>query len=110
LPFATPGTPGVIVLLAANFGLLLVAGVFNPTYATHRLAMTRDDVLARVVAAWSTGTRSVKPLFIVVGGAVAAVMGVRTALGVGGALCLISALVLPRAHEPVLQKAESLAE
>jgi MFS family permease len=109
LPFATPGTPGVVVFLAANFGLLLVAGVFNPTYATHRLTVTRDDVLARVVAAWSTGTRSVKPLFIMVGGVVAAVAGVRAALGVGGALCLISAVVLPHAHEPVLEKAKSLA-
>ena len=96
IPFAGPGPAGLFLLLVANFGLLLVAGIVNPAFAAYRLDVTPDGVLARVITAWSISSRSVKPLFIAAGGALAAITDVRTAIGVGGAVTLLSVLLLPR--------------
>lgn len=96
IPFAGPGPAGVALLLVTNFCLLFAAGVFNPAFAAYRLDVTPDGVLARVITAWSISSRTVKPLFIAAGGALAAITDVRTAIGVGGAVCLLSVLLLPR--------------
>lgn len=94
-PFAFPGPAGVVLLIAADFGLLLVAGIFNPTYSAYRLSLIDDTVLTRTLTAWSTGTRTAKPIFITLGGIAAGVVGVRFSLGIGAVLCLLSAAALP---------------
>jgi predicted MFS family arabinose efflux permease len=89
------GTPGLVVMIAADTCLLAAAGVFNPSFTTYRMSATDDHLMARVVTAWSVSARTAQPLSMVVGGAVAAFGGVRVAVLVAGVLCLASALLLP---------------
>ncbi|MEU1616425.1 MFS transporter [Streptomyces sp. NPDC005722] len=95
LAWAPPGPLGTVVLITADTFLLVAAGVFNPSFATYRMAATDDAVMTRVVTAWSVGSRTAQPLAMLAGGAVAAVGGVRVAIVVAGLLCLGSALLLP---------------
>ncbi|MEU1536838.1 MFS transporter [Actinacidiphila glaucinigra] len=89
------GPLGPVVMITADTFLLLAAGVFNPSFTTYRMAATDDGVMTRVVTAWSVGSKTAQPLSMLVGGAVAAVGGVRAAILVAGVLCVASALLLP---------------
>ena len=90
IPLAAPGLGGLILLMATSFGLLLCAGVFNPAFTAHRMAITREDMMSRVLAGWSVGGRLTQPLFIAAGGALATVTSLRTAIAVAGILCVTS--------------------
>jgi len=90
IPLAAPGLGGLILLMATSFGLLLCAGVFNPVFTAHRMAITREDMMSRVLAGWSVGGRLTQPLFIAAGGALATVTSLRTAIAVAGILCVTS--------------------
>ncbi|MGN6611694.1 MAG: MFS transporter [Angustibacter sp.] len=92
---APSGTAGLVVVIAANVLLLFSAGVFNPTFVTYRMRATHDASMARVTAAWSISSKTVQPLFIVAGGALAAATSTRFALGVTAVLLLSSGLLLP---------------
>ncbi|ASW57980.1 MFS transporter [Plantactinospora sp. KBS50] len=102
LPLTPAGTAGLLVILVAESGLLFAAGCFNPSFATFRMAVTDDRVMARVVAAWSIGSKTAQPAFIAAGGLLAAATSTRLAIGVAGAFCLGSAALLPwrRAASP----------
>lgn len=103
LPLAPNGTAGLVVIIVAETGLLLAAGTFNPSFVAYRMGATRDGHMARVVAAWSISAKTVQPLFIAAGGALAAVIGVRGAIVAGAVLCLSTGLLLPwRAPETTL--------
>ena len=95
MPFAQPGVSGLVLLTAAEFGLLVAAGVFNPSFTTHRMRRTPDHLMARVQLSWSISARLVQPLFIAAGGVLASMMGVASAIGVAGVLCAASAALLP---------------
>ncbi|WNI16499.1 MFS transporter [Actinacidiphila sp. ITFR-21] len=95
LPLAPSGAFGVGVIVAIDFGLLFAAGVFNPSFSTYRMEATDDAFMSRVVTSWSVSSRAVQALFMVGGGLVAGVVGVRPALVISGVLCLASALLLP---------------
>jgi len=95
LPFAPSGLPGLVWLTVAEGGLLVAAGAFNPSFATYRMEVTEDRYMARVLTSWSISSRCVQPAFMALGGALAAVMGLRGAMIVAGVLCLGSAVVLP---------------
>lgn len=95
LPLAPPGTAGLVVITLSETGMLLAAGAFNPSFATYRMDVTEDGYMARVFTAWSITSRCVQPLFMALGGVLAAVIGIRGALYVAGGCCLISAFVLP---------------
>ncbi|WP_212823499.1 MFS transporter [Catellatospora sp. TT07R-123] len=110
LPLASPGTPGLLLVIAADVALLFAAGVFNPAFVTFRMDITQDRLMARVVSAWLISSRSVQPLFMVAGGLLAAATSVRHALAVGGALCLVSALCLPWRTARPLPGAEAFEE
>lgn len=92
---APGGAMGLAVIIAADFLLLMSAGVFNPTFVTYRMRATDDAYMSRVIAAWSISSKTVQPLFIVAGGALAAATSTRLALGVAAALLVGSALLLP---------------
>ncbi|XLD95537.1 MFS transporter [Arsenicicoccus dermatophilus] len=92
---APPGTAGVVTVVCADTALLLCAGVFNPTFVSCRLRETGDDHLARVTAAWSITAKVVQPAFVLIGGALAMVVGTRGTIGVAAALLLASSLSLP---------------
>ncbi|MFG1819038.1 MFS transporter [Kribbella sp. NPDC049174] len=95
LPLAPAGIAGLVVITVAETGMLVAAGAFNPSFATYRMEATEDGYMARVFTAWSITSRCVQPLFMALGGVLAAVIGIRGAMYVAGACCLISAVVLP---------------
>jgi MFS family permease len=94
-PLAPDGLGGFALLTAAETCLLVAAGAFNPSFATYRMEVTEDGFMARVVGAWSISSRCVQPAFMALGGVLAALIGLRGALWVAGASCLLSAVVLP---------------
>jgi MFS family permease len=97
IPLARPGLSGVLLMVASSSGLLLCAGVFNPAFAAHRMVITREDMMSRVLAGWSIGGRLTQPLFIAAGGLLATLTDLRTAIAVAGILCLTGIpFLLPR--------------
>lgn len=95
LPWAPPGQTGLVVIIVTETALLFAAGLFNPSFVTYRMIATEDGHVARVASAWSISSKTCQPLFMVVGGLIATVTGVRVAIAVGGVLCLVSVLLLP---------------
>lgn len=95
LAVAPSGVAGLVCVLVAEVLMMTCAGVFNPTFTAFRMAQTPDALMARVTAAWSVSSKTVQPLCMVLGGAVAALTDVRTAIGVGAVIVLSSALLLP---------------
>jgi MFS family permease len=95
MPLAPHGWGGFVLITAAEMGLLVAAGAFNPSFATYRMEVTEDRYMARVVGAWSISSRCVQPAFMALGGVLAALIGLRGALWIAGACCLLSAFVLP---------------
>ncbi|MFF7111730.1 MFS transporter [Streptomyces albogriseolus] len=95
LPLTPSGAIGVFVIVAADFGLLFSAGVFNPSFTTYRMAATPDAFMSRVGTSWSVGAKTCQAAFVIAGGLIAAAAGVRGALLIAGLLCMASALLLP---------------
>lgn len=95
MPLAPDGWGGFALITAAEVGLLVAAGAFNPSFATYRMEATEDGYMARVVGAWSISSRCVQPAFMALGGVLAAAIGLRGALWIAGGCCLLSAAVLP---------------
>ncbi|MEU4000552.1 hypothetical protein AB0E76_32805 [Streptomyces fungicidicus] len=95
LPLAPSGAPGLFIIVAADFGLLFSAGVFNPSFITYRMAATPDAFMSRVGTSWSVGAKTCQAVFVIAGGLVAAATGVRGALLVAGLLCMASAQAAP---------------
>ncbi|MFF9395990.1 MFS transporter [Streptomyces griseoluteus] len=94
-------TLGVFVMVAADFGLLFSAGVFNPSFTTYRMAAMSDAFMSRVGTSWSAGSKTCQAAFVIAGGLIAASVGVRGALLVAGLLCTASALLLPWRKERI---------
>ncbi|MFF0836652.1 MFS transporter [Streptomyces sp. NPDC003344] len=95
LPLTPSGALGVLVIVAADFGLLFCAGVFNPSFTTYRMEATPDAFMSRVGTSWSVGAKTCQAAFMIAGGLIAAAAGVRGALLLAGLLCMASALLLP---------------
>ncbi len=53
LAFIRPGAAGLVLVIAAELGLITCMGVFNPVFATYRLDLTPPDRVARTLSAWS---------------------------------------------------------
>lgn len=96
LPLAAiPAGPVALAMtLALQFGLLFTTGLFNPTFASQRIASTPTDRLSAVIASWSATTRLFFPVGIVLAGLVADAFGSRVALACLGVVALVSALPL----------------
>ncbi len=99
LPFAVTGVPGLAMIVAAETGLLLAAGVFNPSFSTYRMNATHDGFMSRVTTSWSVSSKSVQPVFILVSGLLVEVISIRAVLLIAGVGCLASATLLPWRHE-----------
>lgn len=95
LAFVGPGTPGLLLVMAVEFGLITCAGVFNPVLATSRLELTPPDRVTRTLAAWSISTRTATAATTALWGWLAALTGPRTAIALAGALLLATPLLLP---------------
>ncbi|MFE2410351.1 MFS transporter [Kitasatospora sp. NPDC059408] len=99
-----PGGPGMLLVMAVEFGMILCIGVFNPVYSTHRLERVAPDRAARVLTAWSVSAKAATAVLTALWGVLAGVTGPRAALGLAGLCLLATPLLLPRrgrAAEPV---------
>lgn len=94
-PLARHGAAGLAVIMTADTLTLVCAGIFNPVFATYRMNVTADEFMVRVRSAWNISSKSVYPLFVLAGGGLAALVGVRLALLVGGLMCVVSVALLP---------------
>ncbi|MFF1381703.1 MFS transporter [Streptomyces sp. NPDC058308] len=96
LAFVGPGTAGLVLVVAVEFGLITCMGVFNPVYATYRLARTPADRVARTLSAWSVSSKATVAAMTALWGLLAGLTGPRTAIAVAGLLLLVTPLLLPR--------------
>ncbi|WP_127508744.1 MFS transporter [Actinoplanes solisilvae] len=95
LAFLPAGVPGLLLMIAVELLALFGSGVFNPAFATYRMTETADGYLARVIACWSITSRTVQPVCIALGGLLATLTSLRTALLICGAGVLASSALLP---------------
>lgn len=110
LAFIGSGTPGLLLVMGVELGLIFCCGVFNPVYATYRLQRTAPDRVARTLTAWTVTTKATTALLTALWGALAALLGPRTALALAGVLLLTTPLLLPRrAAAPVDERTPELA-
>ncbi|MCX4912102.1 MFS transporter [Streptomyces sp. NBC_00687] len=110
LAFIGSGTPGLLLVMGVELGLIFCCGVFNPVYATYRLQRTAPDRVARTLTAWTVTTKATTALLTALWGALAALLGPRTALALAGVLLLTTPLLLPRrAAAPVDERVPELA-
>ncbi len=91
-----PGAAGVALVLAVQFGLVTCMGVFNPVYATYRLAQTPADRVARTLTAWSVTSNATVAALTAGWGLLAAAVGPRAAIALAGLALLATPLLLPR--------------
>src|ERR1700761_6819137 len=96
LVFMGPGIGGLLLVMAAELGLIFCIGVSNPVFATYRLEQSPPDRVARMLSAWSVSTKLSIAALTALGGLLAAFIGPRAAIGVAGALLLGTPLLLPR--------------
>ncbi|MEO3875587.1 MFS transporter [Nonomuraea sp. B12E4] len=99
LAFAQPGVAGVVLVIAVQLGLMTCLGVFNPVLATYRLDHTAPDRVARALSAWSVSGSLTIAALTAVWGLLAAVTGVRAAIGIAGVVLLATPLLLPRRQD-----------
>ncbi|MFG2025807.1 MFS transporter [Streptomyces sp. NPDC048825] len=96
LAFVRPGTAGLVLVIAVEFGLITSMGVFNPVYATYRLEQTATDRVARTLSAWSITSKLTVAALTALWGLLAGLTGPRTAIAIAGLLILTTPLLLPR--------------
>ena len=105
LAFAPVGILGLLTVVSADSVLLFLAGVFNPVFSAYRMRETPKELMTRVTTAWSVSNKTITPLFIVLGGWLATLLGVREALLIAAILCALSGLFLPGLPRPVVRAA-----
>ncbi|MCY1145427.1 MFS transporter [Actinoplanes sp. Pm04-4] len=104
IPLAPASTVGLAMVAAAEFLMILFAGMFSPTFATYRMNATDDAHMSRVVMAWSITNKVVQPLCIAAAGALAAATSARTALAVLAVVLLTGVALLPwRARSAIVE-------
>ncbi|MGP3690252.1 MFS transporter [Streptomyces sp. IBSNAI002] len=101
LAFLGPGTAGLLLVMGVELGLVFCCGVFNPVYATYRLERTPADRVARTLSAWAVTTKASTALLTAAWGALGVLLGPRTAIGLAGALVLVTPFLLPRREKVV---------
>jgi MFS family permease len=106
LAFIPAGTPGLLLVIGLQFGLILSIGIFNPAFATYRLEQTAPARIARTLSAWSVTSSATIAVMTALWGLLAELIGLRAAIAAAGLLALPSPLLLPRqrpAETPGLQ-------
>ena len=96
LAFVQPGVPGLVLVIALQFGLVASVGVFNPVFATYRLEQTPTERVARTLSAWSVTSSATIAGMTALWGLLASVAGPRTAIAAAGVLLLGTPFLLPR--------------
>ncbi|MER5747237.1 MFS transporter [Streptomyces sp. NPDC002225] len=96
LAFVGPGVPGMVLVMAVQLGLVTCCAVFNPVLATYRLDHTESGLVARTLSAWSVSSSLAIAGTTALWGALASVIGTRTAIAVAGIVLLATPVLLPR--------------
>jgi predicted MFS family arabinose efflux permease len=96
LAFIHPGTAGIVLVMAVQFGLVTCIGVFNPVLATYRLDQTATDRIARTLSAWSVTSNVTIAALTALWGLLGGIVGPRAAIAIAGVLMLATPLLLPR--------------
>lgn len=96
LAFVVPGAPGLTLVIAIQFCIVLCMGVFNPVFATYRLQQTADDRVARTLSAWSVTSSGTIAAMTAAWGGLAAATSPRVAIALAGLGLLATPLLLPR--------------
>ncbi|MEV6290668.1 MFS transporter [Streptomyces sp. NPDC051896] len=96
LAFVQPGLPGLLLVMAVEFGVITSSGVYNPVYATRRLECTPDDRVARTLSAWSITGKATTAALTALWGLLASLTGPRTAIALAGVLLLATPPLLLR--------------
>jgi MFS family permease len=95
LAFAHPGGTGLLTVIVVECLLITCMGVFNPICATERLQRAPADRAARILSAWSAGSRLVQAGLTAVWGILATLTSPLTAITISGVLLLATPLTLP---------------
>ncbi|MEV0634693.1 MFS transporter [Streptomyces sp. NPDC050619] len=96
LAFIQPGTPGLVLVMAVELGMITCFGVFNPVLSTYRLDHTAKDRVVRTLSAWSVTSKLTIAALTALWGLLAGLAGTRTAIAIAGLLMLATPLLLPR--------------
>ncbi|MFJ9870644.1 MFS transporter [Streptomyces sp. NPDC101165] len=88
LAFVGPGLPGLLLVMAVEFGVITSSGVYNPVYATRRLECTPNDRVARTLSAWSITGKATTAALTALWGLLASLTGPRAAIALAGVLLL----------------------
>jgi len=96
LTFVGPGTSGLVLVIAIQWGLVTCMGVFNPVFATYRLDQTRTTRVVRTLSAWSVTSNATIAALTALWGLLATATSLRTAIAIAGLLILTTPLLLPR--------------
>lgn len=96
LVFIRPGVAGLVIVMAAELGLIICSSIFNPVLSTYRLNNTDADRQARVLSAWSITTSTSIAVITVLWGLLAQLTGPRAAIALAGILLLGTPFLLPR--------------
>lgn len=94
--FVRPGAPGLLLVMAVEFGLITCCAVFNPVIATCRLERTEADRVARTLSAWSVTSKLATAAMTALWGLLGTLVGLRAAIALAGLLLLATPLLLPR--------------
>jgi MFS family permease len=100
LAFIVPGTAGIVLVIAIQFGLVTCIGVFNPLFATYRLRHTETSRVARTLSAWSVTSSATIAAMTALWGLLASITGPRVAIAIAGVSMLAAIPLLPR-RDPV---------
>ncbi|MGD8148696.1 MFS transporter [Ornithinimicrobium sp. Y1694] len=95
IAFAPAGWVGLVVIVACDSLMLLIAGAFNPLFVAYRLDTVPDHLMSRVSAAWSITNRVVQPAAMALWGVLALASSTRIAIGLAGAGLVLSCAFLP---------------
>jgi hypothetical protein len=98
LAFIPGGTPGLLIVIGLQLGLVTCMGIFNPVALTWRLEQTAPERLARTLSAWSISTSAATAVLTALWGLLAGLIGLRAAIALAGILALPAPLLLPRRH------------
>ena len=96
LTFIGPGIAGLVLVIAAELGLVTCVGVFNPVFAKYRLDQTATDRVARTLHAWSVTSNLTTAMMTVLWGFLASITSPRIAIAFAGVIMLATPLLLLR--------------
>ncbi len=94
LGFIGPGTAGLALVIAVEFGLITCVGVFTPVFAAYRLEQTAADRVARTLSAWSITSNATIAALTALWGLLASLTSPRIAIAIAGVLLLATPLLL----------------